>query len=195
MNAKPLKIHSLLLISLMALACTEKTKQTTPASQLPTSGDFRKGEYFNDSTSHKDSAFFYFNNVTETSGDSLLAGMAYAYMATIQSDAGDFFGAQETALAGINLLVESNPEHLYCLASLYNVLGRSNLGLRDYDNAADYFRQALKLQPYEGYKNLLRNNIAVALRDKGDYAGALRELNSIVPEQTDGKAEQARRIT
>ena len=177
------------------MACHKKQQLTSAVVNAPTSVDFQKGEYFNDSTDHKDSAFFYFNKVAKNSNDSLLIGMSYAYMAMIQNQAGDYYGVQESALAGIKAVNEKNPQHAYCLSSLYNVLGRSNVGLRDYDAAITHYTLALQYQPYEGFKDATRNNIAVALREKGDYQAALSLLTSIKTPPNESKADLARRIT
>ncbi|RYY59167.1 MAG: ATP-binding protein [Chitinophagaceae bacterium] len=190
-----MKVHHLLLFILLASSCVKKEKPDSSVSQMPDSPDFRKAEYFNDSTNHKDSAFYYFNNVTENSKDSLLVAMAFAYMSMIQNEAGDYYGIQESALAGIQLLSFNRPEHLYCLASLYNMLGRSNVGLGEYDEAIRHYKTAMSYQPYEGYKNSYRNNIAVALREKGDYAAALKAFAEIQPAADESNTDKARRIT
>lgn len=184
----------LLLIVLIAFACVKKQSPTHPTAQFPTSADFRKGEYLFDSTDKKDSAFIYFNEVTKNSKDSFLMAMAYAYMAEIQQEVGDFYGAQESALAGIQLLNKDSLQQ-YCMASLYNNLGRSNVGLKNYKAAIDYYNLAIKAQPYKGYQNIYLNNIAVALREKGDYKEALDTFLSIEMRQDEDKKAFARRTT
>lgn len=136
-----------------------------------------------------------YNEVTETSNDSLLIAMAYAYMAIIQHEAGDFIGAQESAMAGIPLLDEQDTLHHYCITSLYNTLGRSNVGLKNYDAAISNFKKSLLFQTDETNRNTHRNNIGVALRNKGDYRAALEMFNSIEALPDEPMDVKARRIT
>lgn len=190
-----MRIHLLLLIVLIACACVRKSQ--SPASQsvkYPTSADFKKGENFLYFTNRPDSAFIYFNEVTKNSKDSFLIALSYGYMAEIQQEAGDFFGVQESALAGIKLLNEDSLQR-DCMASLYNNLGRSNVGLKKYDAAIGYYDRAIKAQPRSDYQNVYRNNIAVALREKGDYKEALRTFLSIKASQDEDRRALARRIT
>lgn len=191
----PIKLHHFFVFVLLALGCANKKNPRPALSSTPTSSAFQKGEYFLDSTAHTDSAFYFFNTVTENSKDSLLVAMADAYMAMIQNDNADYYGVQETSLAGIKLLNESNPDNFFCLASLYNVLGRSNVSLKQFDEAIKHYNVAMQFQPYEAYKNSYRNNIAVALREKGDYQGALQMFLSIKPDSNESKADFARRTT
>jgi signal transduction histidine kinase len=190
-----LTARPLLLIALIACACVNSGSKKPVTSPIPTSSDFQKAEYFKDSTDKKDSAFFYFNNVTEKSKDHLLVAMAYAYMAMIQRSAGDFYGAQESALAGMRLVNKDSTRDLYCIASLYNVMGRSNVDLKNFDDAIVYYTLALKLQQNKAYKNIYRNNIAVALREKGNFAEALQMFLSINVDENESKGDYARRIT
>jgi len=120
--------------------------------------------------------------------------MAYGYMAEIQQEAGDFFGVQESALAGIKLLKQDSMQQ-YCKASLYNNLGRSSVGLKNYEAAIGYYDLAIKNQPYKEYQNIYLNNIAVALREKGNYQAALDTFLSIKLSPNEDKTAFARRIT
>lgn len=192
-----MKIHTLLLLTLATLACGKKPStvvRTVSADQFPTSPDFERGEYYN-SAGNSDSAFIYFNKVTKESKDSFLNGMAYAYMSNIQQDAGDFYGVQETALIGINLLKEDSLLHRYSLGSLYNNLGRSNVGLKKYDEAIENYHSAIKIQPDKTFQDTYRNNIAVALREQGRYKEALDSLLAIKLAPTDDQRSIARITT
>ncbi|MGN6293928.1 MAG: ATP-binding protein [Chitinophagaceae bacterium] len=192
-----MKVHSLLLITLIACACEKKQSpvvRTISADQFPTSPDLQRGEYYN-SVGKNDSAFIYFNKVAKESKDSFLTGMAYSYMSNIQQDAGDFYGAQETAVAGIKLLSEDSFFHRYSIGSLYNNLGRSNVGLKKYDEAIDNYHSAIKIQPYQPFQDMYRNNIAVALREKGKYKEALDSLLTIKLNPEEDKRAFARMTT
>jgi signal transduction histidine kinase len=196
-KAQTLRIHPLILTTLVVCACAKKQSPVVPvisADRFPTSPNLQRGEYF-DSIGKTDSAFIYFNKVTKESKDSFLVGMAYTYMSNIQQDAGDFFGAQETAVAGIKLLTEDSLWHRYSIGSLYNNLGRSNVGLKKYDDAIDNYHSAIRIQPHPDYQNTYRNNIAVALREKGRYKEALDSLLSIKVGPNENRRSLARRAT
>ncbi|MGC4103758.1 hypothetical protein [Ferruginibacter sp.] len=189
-----MKVQLLFLVALLILSCGDKETEKPATPVVPTSPDFLKGENFF-SANKRDSAFYYFNNVTEGSKDKFLKAMAYAYMAFIQKDAGDYFGGQESALSGIQLINKDSAVQLYTLASLYNILARSNLSLKNYDDAIRYFKLSLEIQPDPVQKNIVKNNLAVALRDKGEYSAALGEFLSIQADPKEDKADYARRIT
>ncbi len=190
-----MKIQPLLLTAFIFGACEKKQSVLIQITQNHTSPEYRKAEYYYDSTDKRDSAFLYFYNVSKNLTDSVLAANAYAYMAIIQQDVGDFVGVQESALAGLQLLNEDSLEQKYSMGSLYNILGRSNVGLRNYDQAIGYYNQAIKVVPDLNYQNTYRNNVAVALREKGSYKEALDSLLSIPVSKDEDKRSFARRTT
>ncbi len=190
-----MRVCPLFLIALIACSCANKEAKKSVATQIPTSPDFQKAEYFNDSTDQKDSAFSYFNNVTKNSKDRFLVAMAYAYMAIIQRKAGDFYGAQESALTGLRFVNKDSTRQRYTMVSLYNSMGRSNVELKNFKDAIRYYKLALEFSPDKNYNNTYRNNIAVALREKGDYSGALQTFLSIKVQQNENMADYARRTT
>lgn len=188
-----MRIQLLLPIVLIAFACKKKQAPLPAPVQFPTSPDFRKAEYL-EYIGKMDSAFIYYNKVTKESKDSFLVAMAYSNMSNIQQDAGDFFGTQESALAGIRLLNEDSSQ-LYAKGSLYNNMGRSNVGLKNYNEAIRYYDSAIKVQPQKEYQNIYLNNIAVALREKGDYKEALDIFLSIKVSPDEDEKAFARRTT
>lgn len=186
----------LLLILQSTVSCVKKQSSLNQPSQSPNSRDFQYGEYYYYSTSKKDSAFIYFNEVTKTSKDSLLIATSYGYLAEMQFEVGDFVGVQESALAAIPLVDGSQDSaQRYCIASLYNNLGRRDVGLKNYDQAIEYYNRAVKAVPNISYQNIYRNNIAVALREKGNYQEALDSFLSIQESPGEEKSAYARRIT
>jgi tetratricopeptide (TPR) repeat protein len=162
---------------------------------IPTSAEFQKGQALFNSNSSTDSAFYYFSNVTQVSKDSLLVAMSYTYMAMIQEAADDHFGSQESALEGLRHVNKKNSQHHYCLASIYNELGLSSVGLKNYDAAIKYYGLSIKFNQDESYKAVVQNNIAVAYREKGDYQNAIRILESVMQKQSDNKLGYARSLT
>jgi tetratricopeptide (TPR) repeat protein len=189
----PLKSWTMLLIVITALCCTKGPVNKLATQLTPTSFEFKKGEAFFNSNS--DSAFYYFNIATETSRDSLLVAMAFTYMAIIQQDVGDHLGSQESLLAGLRHLSEKNSQHHYCMASIYNELGVSSAGLKNYDDALHYYELAISFQQDENYRTVVRNNMAVAYREKGDYPKSIKILQAILEKQRSNNLEYARSLT
>lgn len=183
-----------LLIALLASSCSRPTSTNNGKAALPASTDFQKGELLINQDAKKDSAFYYFAKVTESSKDSLLIAMSYSYMATIQEDAADYFGSQESALQGLRHVDEKDSRYFYCLSSIYNALGQSSSGLKNYDAAIEYYQLAIKFQPDEKYRDVFRNNIAVAYREKKEYSKAIQILQSIIEKQKERKSGYARML-
>lgn len=190
-----MRARQILFIFLIICGCKDSTDKKPVKKETPTSTDFQRGETLFYSNTKKDSAFLYFTNVTDSSRDSLLVAMAYSYMAMIQDDAGDYFGGQESALEGLKHVNEKNPQHHYCLSSIYNELGVSSAGLKNYNAAIEYYDLAIKFQQNDTYKNIFQNNRAVAYRDKGDYQNAIQILDSLVIKQRNNPLAYARAIT
>lgn len=128
----------------------------------------------------KDSAFYYFNEVVSKPKDSLQTAMAYNYMASMQSDAGDYFGSQESLLSSLKYLDKKQEKYHECLASDYNELGVTSLNLGHYDAAIDYYDQALPFVKEEPFKLVVLNNKAVALQRKHQYSAAQRIYDSVL---------------
>lgn len=183
-------------VTIATLACQTKHSSTSPSAQLIIPAEFYKGLYFYDSTGKVDSAFFYFYEVTKSPADSLIKAMSYGYMAEIQQAVGDFLNVQENAIIGIKLLKgDTSVNERYCRASLYNNLGRSYVGLKNYDEAIKYYRQALMIPTDDENQNTYRNNMAVALREKGNFKEALDSFLSITLDPHETKRALARRTT
>ncbi|ETZ20928.1 ATP-binding protein [Pedobacter sp. V48] len=178
-------------ISIIALFCLFGCQKPDIPAPLSESTDFKKAEAF--LHQHKiDSAFSYFDRVATGSKDSLEAAMAYNYMASIQSDAGDYYGAQESLTTSLTYLDEQKKEHRYCLASDYNELGMTSSKLENFDSAVDYFDLAIKFSDEEAYRLIFLNNKANAFRSKGDYKQALRFYQQVLGQTKREGKEYAR---
>lgn len=182
---KPLLLFAFTLVT----GCYGGRQENKPA-HITTSPDFDKGEYLY--TIKKDSAFYYFNKVVNSSTDSLQTAMAYYYMALIQWEEGDYFGSQENLLESLKHLNEKRRNDYYCLASGYNLLGNNCLDLKNYNAAVDYFDLALKFVIDSNYKLIYLNNKAVAHQKKGEYAEAIAIYNPLVIQTKNDKKEYAR---
>ena len=128
---------------------------------------------------NNDSAFFYFNKVVTTVKDSLQIAMALNNMAVIQSDAGDYFGSQESLLASLKYLDDHNPSHQLCLSSDYNELGRTCANLRNYTAAVNYYNLAISHSSDQAYQLVLMNNKAYAYQQQRNYKAALNLYQKI----------------
>lgn len=186
-----MKVALLIPLALLAAiaACNEK-HQTAP---LVTSADYNKGVSF----LHRlnDSAYYYFNKAATNSKDSLKMAMAYNNMAVIQRDEGDYYGAQETALASLKFIHEDRDSEQNCVVADYNALGSISQRLGNYDAAISYYDRALPLIKNAGYKAIALNNKAFAYQKKGQYEQAIAIYDSILPSRKKSKMEYARALT
>ena len=157
---------------------------------VTTSTLYKKGEAL--LNVQNDSAFYYFNEVANTSADSLEIAMAYNKMAIIQADAGDHFGSQESLLASLRYLNEKEERNSYCLFSDYNELGFTSLGLKNYTDAIRYFDQALRFIEDADYRLIPLNNKALSLQRLKNYDAALRIYDSIFERSGADTKEYAR---
>ncbi|SDS16309.1 Tetratricopeptide repeat-containing protein [Mucilaginibacter mallensis] len=169
------KLLPLLFGLIMALAACKPNPSGTKPAPLPY---YTKAISFLDR--HNDSAFYYFNKSANLSKDSLQIGVAYNYMAIIQSDAGDYFGAQESLLQSLKYLDTANIKDHSCLASDYNELGLTSFRLRNYDTAIPYFDQAIRFSAIPSYRLIFLNNKALAYQEKGSYTQALPLYQEII---------------
>jgi tetratricopeptide (TPR) repeat protein len=167
-------------------ACKQKSKPTAAV----VSGDYEKGEAY--LFKKNDSAFYYFNKSISNSKDSLEIAMAYSGMAIIQSDAGDYFGSQESLLGALKYLNESKEEDHYCLLSAYNELGNTSFKLKNYAAANTYFDQTLKFIKDDGFRIIALNNKATALQKNMDFDQSIAIYNSILKTPPKDKKELAR---
>lgn len=165
---------ALLIITYCFLACNLSRK----VAPVVTSADYHKGESFYNV--NNDSAFYYFNKTAASSSDSLEIAMSYTYMAMIQSDAGDYFGSQESLLQSLKHLDEKKEFTRAYLLSDFNELGSINLNLKNYDAAIDYYDRALRFTKEDNSKIIALSNKAVAYQKKQQYVRALSIYDSIL---------------
>ncbi len=179
------KISILLLIAI----CCACNKQQNVVS-IKTNSDYEKAESF--LNKRNDSAFYYFNKVATGSADSLLIARAYNSMAAIQSDAGDYFGSQQSLLLSLKFLNDHKEEDRYCLSSNYNELGNTSLNLRNYDAAINYYDLALTFSPNEDFEIVTLNNKAVAYQKTKQYSEAITIYKSIINDSRKNTKRYAR---
>ena len=112
-------------------------------------------------------------------------------MAVIQSDAGDYFGGQESLTLSLGFLNEQKQTDLACLASNYNELGLNSTYFKKYTAAINYYNLALKFCRNDSYKLQFLNNKALAYQKSGAYSKAIAIYNEILIKISD-KKEYAR---
>ena len=157
--------------------------QSGPKVAKLSSAVFEKAEAFF-AAQKADSAFYYFNQVATGDRDKMQVAMAYNYMAAIQSDAGDYYGAQESLTLSLSYLDEKDKEARYCLASDYNELGMTSIKLRNYSAAINYFNSALRFSDEESYRLVVLNNKANAYRYQKAYADAMAIYRQVLEHTT-----------
>jgi tetratricopeptide (TPR) repeat protein len=164
-------------------------QKNTPPGVYVKGPDFEKGESL--LYKNNDSAYYYFNKVITTGKDSLKIAMAYNYMGLIQSDAGDYFGAQESLLTSLKFLDEKKENNINCISSDYNELGINSVSLKNYDAAIAYYDSAFRIAKEGNLQLVILNNKALVYQKKGAYAQALKLYKEIIPAKKN-KKEYAR---
>ncbi|MFT4095158.1 MAG: ATP-binding protein [Niabella sp.] len=182
-----------LLLLLPAVTFLSECKQASNAKRRITSQDYEKAKSF--LNIRNDSAFYYFNEVAISSGDSLQIAQAYTYMAIIQSGARDYFGSQESLLQALKFLDEKKDSDQQVLSSVYNELGYTTADLENYDAAIDYYDHGLKLSKKFSTSVVILNNKALAYQKKHQYDQALAIYRSIINESKNDRSEYARILT
>lgn len=154
------------LLLLVLTACQNK-----PSKHTAQWNDYRKGyQFLNTNT---DSAFFYFNKGATSSADRKAVSLCYRLMATIQSDAGDNYGAQESLVQSLKYLDENKAADRDYLATDYDELGLTFSNLGNPDQAIAYFNLALRFGKDAETKSYFLNHLGNACQDKKDFPHAL----------------------
>lgn len=183
------KILSLIALAICFFACKKEQISQIRAK----SSDYERAKLF--AFNNNDSAFYYFNRVTTLYKDSLEAAMAYNYMAAIQADAGDYFGAQESLLSSLKFLDENNPKDFECLSADYNELGLNNFKLKNYHSAHTYYDAAIKFSKYEDFTYIIMNNKAVVYQNQKNYIQAIHIYDRIISKDKKDRIAYARTLT
>ncbi|BAP29685.1 uncharacterized protein CHSO_0648 [Chryseobacterium sp. StRB126] len=148
--------------------------------------NFKKATIYRDSKS-SDSAFYYFNlakNDYLTIHDSIGAARSLANMAIIQTEKGDFFGGIEASLESNKAIKLEHSDSLSkkIMAANYNNMAIASNYLKNYENAFNYYLQALKHinQKDTISKYIYYNNIGDVLITLGQYRSAQNYLNKAI---------------
>ncbi|MCY4779542.1 ATP-binding protein [Sphingobacterium sp. UT-1RO-CII-1] len=185
---------NLLFLLFLFIACREQEEKK--AINLGNSHYHEAYDFF--SRKVNDSAFYSFSKAKDLffeNNDSLNIANCLINMAIIQKDAGDLFGAQETALEAIDYLNENEQGHYSYLSSNYNNLGVATLNLNDYENALKFFKLALQFSTDSLYKNIYQNNTAIVYQNRKEYDKAIDIYEDIYEQVKDNDLEYARVVS
>lgn len=174
---------------LLFTAC-HKTAPTKPTDEW---ADYRKA--YNFLSKNKDSAFYYFNRSATNSTNKEQVGTAYQNMALIQSDAGDYYGAQESLTLALKSLDEHDPKNRGHLAEDYNQIAITFANLKDYAQALRYYALALQYADDPQLKAYFLNNQGNAYQDVKAYAKSLSSYDAAVRIVGRTGTEYARTLT
>jgi len=141
---------------------------------------YKLGLYHNNNDS-RDSSYYYYNlseDVFSRLNDSLQVGKVLLNMAIIQSDYGDYFGSDETAVKALKFL--KSPKDDKHIASTYNCLAISSKKQRDYKEALYWYNHALNTTDSKINKLRYSNNIANVYTKQNNYQRAISSYYSIL---------------
>lgn len=116
-------------------------------------------------------------------------------MAILLTNAGDYFGGQETSIEANKYLNEGDTSHHYYLGSNYNNLGIATYNLKDYDNSLKLYDSAIKFSDDSLDTRIYLNNKAMVYQDIKDYKSALKIYNQILAKTSKNEQEYARVLT
>ncbi|WP_198171420.1 tetratricopeptide repeat-containing sensor histidine kinase [Mucilaginibacter aquatilis] len=181
-----------IIISSILLTMSSCRKGGTP---LPASDYRNYDKAYAFLSTDQDSAFYYFNRVVTESPDSQQVALAYTTMAMLQTDAGDYFGCQESLTSSLKFLNARDAEGRNDLANNYNELGMSSTKLRNYTDAIDYYDQALSSNKDSTFIPTILNNQANAYRHKKEYGPALELYQKAIRSKSTTAKVYARILT
>lgn len=145
-----------------------------------------------------DSAFRAFGLAKEIfvdNRDSVRAGYCLLQMAVMQSNEGDYYGGQETALEALSFFDATDPSHAQYLSAVYNNLGIATSSLRAYDQAIAFYDQAIQHSSDSLSTQTYLNNKARAFHSKGEYDKAISIYESIREDTDPQSVGYARLLT
>lgn len=178
---------SLFLVLLIACKHGEKAVREDPWA------DYRKGYAL--LNAHKDSAYFYFNQAASRSPDKQVVALAYYNMAMIQTDGGDYYGAQESLTLSLRSLDEHQDKDRNYLATDYNELGMTSTRLNNYEQALHFYDLALRYARDSTFKPYIFNNRGNAYRKLQDYANAIASYKEVIRLSRNQNITYARALT
>lgn len=182
-------IASLSLCLTLFIACQRGIKPT----RIDPWADYRKAYALR--SINRDSAYFYFNQSASRSPDKQVVALAYYNMAMIQTDAGDYYGAQESLTLSLRFLDEHQQKDWNYLATDYIELGMTSTRLHNYDQALHYYALALQYAVDNTVKPYAFNNRGNAYKKLKDYANAIASYQEAIRFSGKQNIDYARALT
>ncbi|RFZ85186.1 hypothetical protein DYU05_06180 [Mucilaginibacter terrenus] len=162
----------LYLLLFLQASCLEKKQQSV---KVYATADHLKAWTFYQQ--HKaDSAFLYYTKAAAETKDRLILAQIHATLAIIQSDQGDFYGSNETAVKSLKFFRADDPY----LPSVYNIIAINDYKLKSYRSAADWYRRAIAAEKERSAKLLYRNNLGVTLTELSRYKEAIQLFRALL---------------
>jgi len=135
-----------------------------------------------------DSAFFYFDKAKDLflqQKDSLGFAKCLLNMAIISTDSGDYFGGQELSINASPFFDKrTSKQHIFIKSNLNN-LGFASENLKDYNQAIEFYTEALNYITGTIPEAVLKNNIANIYRKRKAYQKAIVIYQSILNQSID----------
>jgi len=126
-----------------------------------------------------DSAFLMFSRYINNPDDTLKKGKAYRLIGEMQWRTGDLYGAQENLTNAIRTLDPLNENHREDIGYAYSILGNVSLDLKLYDEAINFYNNAMPVFSGSEYLLDVMNGKATTLQKKGNYKDAIAVYDSI----------------
>ena len=142
--------------------------------------NFSRLAYYYSVNYQKDSAFLFYNLSKEMHlnlGNKSRIGENLVQMAIIQSDFGDYYGSDETAIQSLKYLDKNNVQYL---TSVYNCIAISAKKQNDYSEAIYWYDKAYHISENEIEKITILNNKANAFRSLNDYENSIKILHDLL---------------
>lgn len=142
--------------------------------------NFSRLAYYYSVNHQKDSAFLFYNQSKEIHlnlGNKSRVGENLVQMAIIQSDFGDYYGSDETAIQSLKYLDKNNVQYL---TSVYNCIAISAKKQNDYSEAIYWYDKAYHISENEIEKITILNNKANAFRSLNDYENSIKILHDLL---------------
>lgn len=169
-----------ILLILNLLSCSDDK----PIKQKQQQNVFYDKAYDYKEAKMPDSAFFYFNKAKELfllQKNDLGVGKCLMQIGILYREKGDYFGAQESSLNAISFFDKKNLKHQIYIQHNLNNLGLISEDLGRYDEAIDFYQQALSFKVL-GLTLSLKNNIANAYRRTKAYDKSLTIYENVLKE-------------
>lgn len=147
---------------------------------LAIGNNFSRLAYYYSVNYKKDSAYLLYNLSKEVHmnlGNKSKVGENLVQMAIIQSDFGDYYGSDETAILALKYLDKNNIQYL---TSVYNCIAISARKQNDYAEAIYWYDKAYRISENEIEKITILNNKANAFRSLNDYNNSIKILNDLL---------------